>query len=172
MTAILGATLQVLEDAGLAGVTTTRVAGVAGVSVGTLYQYFPNRDALVTALLADHLEHAIGALEGAVAAGAGIEGAVRAFLAAKAARAHAARVMSQAFAVDRLDDRPIVRAAYARAHAAVSQLLPGAPAERARRATLACSALEGIVRSAILEDPERLRDDDWVARVVQIARAF
>ncbi|MBE7211171.1 MAG: TetR/AcrR family transcriptional regulator [Gluconacetobacter diazotrophicus] len=45
------ATIQVLTTAGLKGCTTTRVAARAGVSVGTLYQYYPNRDALLAGLL-------------------------------------------------------------------------------------------------------------------------
>lgn len=48
--AVLEATLQVLLREGLAGLTTTRVAERAGVSVGTLYQYFPDKQSLVMAL--------------------------------------------------------------------------------------------------------------------------
>src|SRR4051794_24665457 len=40
--AILEATVQVLLQVGKERLTTTRVAARAGVSVGTLYQYFPN----------------------------------------------------------------------------------------------------------------------------------
>jgi AcrR family transcriptional regulator len=54
--AIHTATFQVLVDAGLSGCTTTRVAARAGVSVGSLYQYYPNRDALLAAVLERHLD--------------------------------------------------------------------------------------------------------------------
>ena len=37
-------------EAGLEGATTNRIALVAGVSVGSLYQYFPNKESLVQAL--------------------------------------------------------------------------------------------------------------------------
>ena len=53
--AILEATLQVLLDVGQARLTTTRVAERAGVSVGTLYQYFPNKNALLNTVLERHL---------------------------------------------------------------------------------------------------------------------
>jgi len=43
--------------------TTSRVAEVAGVSVGTLYQYFAHRDAIVTALQDRELERAGALLE-------------------------------------------------------------------------------------------------------------
>jgi AcrR family transcriptional regulator len=49
--AILQATIQVLLKAGKERLTTTRVALRAGVSVGTLYQYFPNKRALLQAVL-------------------------------------------------------------------------------------------------------------------------
>lgn len=54
--AILDATLQVLLAVGKERLTTTRVAMRAGVSVGTLYQYFPNKSALLQAALRRHLE--------------------------------------------------------------------------------------------------------------------
>lgn len=54
--AILKATVQVLLRVGKERLTTTRVAERAGVSVGTLYQYFPNKKALLQAALRQHLE--------------------------------------------------------------------------------------------------------------------
>lgn len=49
------ATIQVLTQEGLGRCTTTRVAERAGMSVGSLYQYYPNRDALLAAVLEKHL---------------------------------------------------------------------------------------------------------------------
>ena len=51
MEAILAAAARVLARESLAGFNTNRVAEVAGVSVGSLYQYFPNKAALVAALI-------------------------------------------------------------------------------------------------------------------------
>lgn len=48
---ILQAATRVLSRESLAGFNTNRVAEVAGVSVGSVYQYFPNKAALVTALI-------------------------------------------------------------------------------------------------------------------------
>jgi AcrR family transcriptional regulator len=45
--AILQAAIRVLEREGAARFTTIRVAEAAGVSVGSLYQYFPNKQAIL-----------------------------------------------------------------------------------------------------------------------------
>jgi len=60
--AILEATVQVLVAVGKERLTTTRVADRAGVSVGTLYQYFPNKTALLQAALRRHLEAVTNAI--------------------------------------------------------------------------------------------------------------
>ena len=61
--AIFEAAIQVLLADGLAWLTTTRVAERAGVSVGTLYQYFPNKEALLFAILLRHFEEVAEAIE-------------------------------------------------------------------------------------------------------------
>ena len=61
--AILEATIQVLLSAGKERLTTTRVALRAGVSIGTLYQYFPNKSALLQAVLKRHLNEVAEAVE-------------------------------------------------------------------------------------------------------------
>jgi AcrR family transcriptional regulator len=53
--AISEATIQLLLRHGIERFTTTRVAERAGVSVGTLYQYYPNKQSLLFAVLEHHL---------------------------------------------------------------------------------------------------------------------
>jgi AcrR family transcriptional regulator len=48
---ILEASARILESEGLRGFNTNAVAAKAGVSVGSLYQYFPNKDAILLALI-------------------------------------------------------------------------------------------------------------------------
>jgi AcrR family transcriptional regulator len=52
--AIIDAASQILIAFGYDKTTTARVARRAGVSVGSLYQYFPNKEALVAALIDKH----------------------------------------------------------------------------------------------------------------------
>ncbi|WP_213949101.1 TetR/AcrR family transcriptional regulator [Luteibacter sp. dw_328] len=49
--AILEGAAHILERDGIAGYNTNAVAERAGVSIGSLYQYFPNKDALTAALV-------------------------------------------------------------------------------------------------------------------------
>ncbi|WP_420042423.1 TetR family transcriptional regulator [Bordetella genomosp. 9] len=60
--AILQAAAQVLSKEGAARFTTARVAEKAGVSVGSVYQYFPNKAAILFRLQADEWKQTTGLL--------------------------------------------------------------------------------------------------------------
>ncbi|CAM3541553.1 TetR/AcrR family transcriptional regulator [Acinetobacter baumannii] len=49
--AILEAAARILESLGFAGFNTNAVVELAGVSIGSLYQYFPSKDALIVELI-------------------------------------------------------------------------------------------------------------------------
>jgi AcrR family transcriptional regulator len=51
---LLDATARVLTREGYDRASTNRIAATAGISVGSLYQYFPNKEALVATLVARH----------------------------------------------------------------------------------------------------------------------
>lgn len=53
---ILEATTRVLESIGFVSVTTNKVAEKAGVSIGSLYQYFPNKDSIFASLVDRQME--------------------------------------------------------------------------------------------------------------------
>ncbi|HEY5921170.1 MAG TPA: TetR/AcrR family transcriptional regulator [Kofleriaceae bacterium] len=67
MDAIIVAATRVLEREGLDHLTTTRIAEVAGVSVGSLYQYFPNREAIIGAIIDRQLDAMLAAFRELVA---------------------------------------------------------------------------------------------------------
>ena len=67
--AVLEATVQVLEREGVDAATTTRIAEVAGVSIGTLYQYFSHRDAIFDALQDREFERALVLMQSVLSEG-------------------------------------------------------------------------------------------------------
>lgn len=56
---ILEAAAQIFRTYGAKGATTNRIAERAGVSIGSLYQYFPNKEALLVALMERHIGSSI-----------------------------------------------------------------------------------------------------------------
>jgi AcrR family transcriptional regulator len=53
--AMLDAAVKLLKRGGASSISTNRVAETAGVSIGSLYQYFPNKNALFVALHERHI---------------------------------------------------------------------------------------------------------------------
>jgi AcrR family transcriptional regulator len=70
---ILEASARILESDGLRGFNTNAIAERAGVSVGSLYQYFSNKDAIVLALIGSFEEALHNAVLRAVQGGRGQE---------------------------------------------------------------------------------------------------
>jgi AcrR family transcriptional regulator len=60
--AILDAAARLFQQHGYAATTTNKVAELAGVSIGTLYHYVPNKDALLYALAERHLNQGLAGL--------------------------------------------------------------------------------------------------------------
>lgn len=67
---ILAAARQLLIEEGNEALTTNRIAETARVSVGSIYQYFPNKDAIVTVLVNEMFENAQNDLLKMIAASA------------------------------------------------------------------------------------------------------
>lgn len=61
--AILIATARILTQEGYDRASTNRIAELAGVSIGSLYQYFPNKEALVAALVEQHTNEMVALVE-------------------------------------------------------------------------------------------------------------
>ena len=60
---ILKATSELLETVGVDELTTIRVAEAVGISVGTLYHYFPNKHAILHSLAENWIETVLNELE-------------------------------------------------------------------------------------------------------------
>ena len=80
--AVLDATVRLLKRGGTKGITTNRIAEVAGVSIGSLYQYFPNRGAIFNALHQRHIDQIDRMIQNTVVehAGASLKDLMRAII--------------------------------------------------------------------------------------------
>lgn len=65
--ALLEATARILVGEGFDKASTNRIAEVAGVSIGSLYQYFPGKEALVASLIDRHNSQVMQAVQGELA---------------------------------------------------------------------------------------------------------
>ena len=151
------AVVQVLVAEGLSACTTTRLAARAGVSVGSLYQYYPNRDALLAAVLERHLDGVARAVEQTCRAHRGrpladmAAALVTAFLAVKLRAPEESKAL-YAIAGER-DGAALASRMHDRVAAAVADLLNSAPDARfddpLSVATITMGALIGPVRTAL-----------------------
>lgn len=158
--AILEATLQVLVSVGKERLTTTRVAERAGVSVGTLYQYFPNKSSLLQATLRRHFDAVVAAVELACRQGLGKRleemGAslAESFLAAKMADGKSS-VALYAVSSD-VDGVEIAQEMRVRIHASIRTLLESASDGMIRDVDLVTTVLLGLMSGLsrqLLESP-------------------
>jgi AcrR family transcriptional regulator len=76
---ILTAAAHVFAEHGYAAGTTNRIAEAAYVSIGSLYQYFPNKDAILVELMSAHIDAGVAAVRRELERGlpAGLDDALR-----------------------------------------------------------------------------------------------
>lgn len=164
---ILAATARVLVRHGFDGLTTNAVATTAGVSIGSLYQYFPNKEALVGALIERHMEemNALLLAELARVARLPLAQAARAVI-ELTIRAHAIdpelyRVFIEQ--VPRVGRLAKLRDFDQLCHRMVADLLTARRAEISVRdpdmaAFILVATIDAVVQRAALLHPQRLRD--------------
>jgi AcrR family transcriptional regulator len=143
---ILDATARILTSRGWAGTTTNHVAERAGVSIGTLYEYFPSKESLVAALVGRHLDAAearLADLASSVAAATpSLEGLVRAIVSAM------------------LD----LHAATPRLHRVLFEEVPHGPAVRDRIRAL--EDAQAVALASLLPTLAPVKDPEVTARVI------
>lgn len=163
--AILQATLQVLLAVGKERLTTTRVAARAGVSVGTLYQYFPNKGALLRAALQRHMDDVVAAVLTVCReqAGASLESMatalVTAFLTAKLKDGKTS-IALYAVSSD-VDGAAVVRSNSLKINRAIIAMLNSAQEELTAETPLVASMLQATLSGGsrrLLESSSPLRD--------------
>lgn len=152
--AIREAAVQVLLKEGKERLTTRRIADRAGVSVGTLYQYFPNKGALLQAVLRDHLDGVAEALRRSCEEWKGAtldqmaNGLVEGFMKAKLRHVETSRALY--FISDDVGGAAIARQNAVRNVSALASLLESAPQKLIERpeivASMVLATMAGVSR--------------------------
>ena len=168
--AILEAAAQVLEAQGSPGFTTDAVATRAGVSIGTLYRYFADKQAILTALAWREKARVDGAVLKALSEPDGTlapdRAAIRAFLQAFDGRTGVRRAALQTL-MDTAEASELAKGfepMEAQMRDAQGKPLPPL------RAFVLSRALHGAMRAAVLERPELLADPEFENELVRLAR--
>jgi len=163
--AIVEAAIRILRDGGWAACTTTKVAELAGVSVGSLYQYFPNRAAIAVEIVRRRTRKLLLAAIGADLGGAAdLEEAIGRAMAAFLTEKRTSLDLSLALrdALPEVQGRQaIIEEARSYASAFRAKLAPLAESvPNVARLAVAMAAVEGTVwemlaqDAAVLEQPE------------------
>lgn len=125
--AILDAAIHIIRCGGLASFNTNAVAERAGVSIGSLYQYFPNKDALMVALIARQQQQQVDrVVEAAAELGeASLDSAIRSLIRAGMHHHHADALLASAIDHEeaRLPVDAIISEQLDRGGALIAQLL-------------------------------------------------
>jgi AcrR family transcriptional regulator len=176
--AILRAATRILVRHGYEGATTNHIAQAAGVSIGSLYQYFPNKEAIVAALLDRHVDEMMQWLRQAavVAMDQPLEEAARTviegFIAVHRVDPELHRVLAEELPriggfeqIHRIEDETLT---LVRRYLEVR-----APhLKKTRRLDLVCfnvvHTVEALAHGAVLLRPELLEDSRFIDEVVQL----
>jgi AcrR family transcriptional regulator len=175
--AILTATAHILVRHGFEAASTNRIAERAGVSIGSLYQYFPSKDALVAALLERHVQEMLAVARDGLAQAS-----------ARSIRQRARemiRVMLQAHAVEPELHRVFMEEMpYANRMQAIAEMermfeeLAKASLERNRAtirprnldiaAFVLVQAVEALTHAAVVHRPELLQSEEFVDETTEL----
>jgi AcrR family transcriptional regulator len=179
--AILEGAAQILEAGGLAAFTTNAVAERAGVSIGTLYQYFTDKNAVLLALARQEMEVALVEVGRALRGESdpSLEGRVRAMVRAvinafrgrqRARKAVVQAILAQGSGIELMAPvAAFIAAAGAEVGSGPLAVLPALSREQVfvmSRATL------GAIRAAVLEEQPFLRSRSFEDEIVRLAVAY
>lgn len=182
--AVLKAAAQVFTRRGYAGATTNHIAERAGVSVGSLYEYFPSKDALLVALMEAHLAEGETVLQQAAA-----EVVARGVRDLATVVRHVARAMVELHARDRalhrilFEEAPLSRRIRqmlleieGRATARVEDLLASHPdvavPDPALAASVVVHTVEALTHRLVLHGGGEVDVDAYVEEIVQLITRY
>lgn len=175
--AILTAAKTLVIRHGVAGFTTNGVARLAGVSIGSLYQYFPSKRALLTELRRQHQQHGerIFRAEAQALMDQPVQVATRRFVELMVAVHRAEPELHRALELDGRNPGygdwerqaiQLIRLYYERHRHEL------AVTDLDLAAFLVSVATEAITHGAVVERPELLRDDKFVDGIVRLILGY
>lgn len=177
--ALIEATARILVRDGFDRASTNRIAQAAGVSIGSLYQYYPSKEALVAAVIERHTQELMKVVRVALAevAGLSLEKAVRK-LVSVAIDAHRIdprlhRVLAEQIPrVGRLAKvETFNREIYSLLRAYLEDRRNELRAVDLDMATFVCvTSIEALTHTAVLHRPEVLSDDEVGGLVDEVTR--
>ena len=177
--ALIEATARILVRDGFDKASTNRIAEKAGVSVGSLYQYFPSKEALVTAVMKRHSQELMQVVRGALAQAAALpmEQAVRTLVTA-AIEAHRIdpklhRVLAEQIPrTGRLENTEVLNGetyalfrAYLEAHRDEFRTV-----DLGLAAFVCVTSIEALTHTAVVHHSESLSDEAFGALVDEATR--
>lgn len=161
--AVIDAAARILVESGTAGLTTNHVAERAGVSIGSLYQYFPDKTAVLAALFARHHAEIVAIFDQSPLRGDDLEADLKTLVDAAVAAHQVDPALHEALTACAPTLAPYVDFAAIRADlsARLTVFFEGyaqaiAPHDPAYAAFLAEHTIESVVHGAVLYAPERL----------------
>jgi len=166
--AILEATAQILESGGEAAFNTNRIAERAGVSVGSLYQYFPDKQSILREMARRETE-ALHRATGALPSKDKERLAIQRLIAAFPGRPRLRRIVVRTLTADITHVPPYL---INQDLEQTSRLLE--PELRLSRldAYILTRAVLGVVRSAVLEDSPFLHKPEFLEALLRLTRSY
>jgi AcrR family transcriptional regulator len=177
--ALIEATARVLMKEGYDRASTNKIAAVAGVSIGSLYQYFPSKEALVAAVIDRHMQAMLQVLRDALVkvATRPIEVAARELVAvmidAHRVNPKLHRVLGEEVPrTGRLGNiEAVEREAYGLVRAYIEARRDELDVADPDMAAFVCvTAVEALTHAAVVRDPEDLTDEKAARLVDDVTR--
>jgi AcrR family transcriptional regulator len=179
--ALVEATAQVLVARGYEGSTTDAVAERAGVSIGTLYQYFPNKEALVAALIREHAEEILATVRAALVSNAdaspeeALHALIRAGIEAHRINPALHKVLSEQVPREAYPDeaRDVAGELQSMIEHFLRDKAPDLPQQRLRMiAFVVESTIEALTHRAVVETPDWLACGHLEREAVELLRPY
>lgn len=177
---IFEATTQILDSDGEKGLNTNEIAARSGFSIGTLYQYFRNKDVILQALAEREFKKARVQLEelaqraDTLSADEAVRAVVRIVLGAFSGRPKARRAV-MLFVMRRGDPRTVWRIEIEMGNFIFERMrwhpaFNGAPDGLRRR--MLVSTVMGAIRGALIDEPDLLTKPEFEDELVRFVLAY